>query len=848
MKTRAALHLGVHSLLPWCLATALCAVAIVACQKNNTTQPPAVTPPPSTPPPSGNTTISLNPSVTHQTMTAWEVPVIRTVLDYTPILPFMNTVMDLAVNDLGLNGIAIGVAPGMETTSNCESDYLNGLINEAGFIQTCNYTATNDNADPFVINPNGFRYTLLDWQIDKILLPMKQRVEARGEKLRVVIRWVDFGVSAFEHYQSPDEYAEFMLAVFDHIKSKYGFVPDAIDAINEGDSVAGYTATVVGNLIARTGARLAAAGYAVYFIAPSAVDMSRAAPYIDQILAVAGARQYTKEISWHCYAGYGAAASAAIASRTLQYGINSSMTECWGTANTYQMLHQELKTSRNSAWQLGAINSSNGYYDPSSGQAVIRPKAQYIRQYYKYVRAGARRIDAVTANAAFDPVAFINTEGKYVVIVRASSGGSFSIGNLPSGTYGVFYTTGPDGLTVSNYNVNLPDQTLSGGQALTTSIPGTGVITVYAKTGGSAGLDLAVDTMSTADRTPPPTIASTEAPSRSRPTWHAWPGSTTVTTTKDVQLTLQQVADGIGEPIDLAFTPDGRLFVAERDGRIRVVREGRLLPQPALALPEAGDGEEQLLAIAVDPSFERTRFVYAISTIRSTSGAPTFRLARFREAANTLADRSVLLDDIAAAAKPSASLRFGADGKLFAAFDEAGVTQLGGDLSSPNGKLLRLNPDGTTPDDQAGGTPLFAYAYHSPRGFDWHPTTQTLWMADRDASDTSMLSVLAASVGPRKRGELRATLTLPRGTSASSVAFYHGGSSAALRDNLLVASEEGRHLLRIQLDRQEPTRIVATERLLQDVIGGIRVVTVGPDGAIYLGAMNALWRLAVVDR
>jgi glucose/arabinose dehydrogenase len=58
-----------------------------------------------------------------------------------------------------------------------------------------------------------------------------------------------------------------------------------------------------------------------------------------------------------------------------------------------------------------------------------------------------------------------------------------------------------------------------------------------------------------------------------------------------------------------------------------------------------------------------------------------------------------------------------------------------------------------------------------------------------------------------------------------------------------VASEEGRHLLRILLDPQEPSRIVTTERLLQDVIGGVRTVAVGADGAIYLGTANAIGRL-----
>jgi glucose/arabinose dehydrogenase len=323
----------------------------------------------------------------------------------------------------------------------------------------------------------------------------------------------------------------------------------------------------------------------------------------------------------------------------------------------------------------------------------------------------------------------------------------------------------------------------------------------------------------------------------------AWRTSTPIVTTDGLQFRLEQIAANLVDPTDLAFAPDGRLFVAYRDGRILVVRNGRLLAQPAL-LPGDGADAEQLHAIAVDPQFERTRFVYTLFTSPSRAGTPMFGIARFREASDTLADRVVVRDEIAATSStPSASLRVGADGKLFAAFDDGGVPRLAGDLASANGKLLRMNPDGTTPDDQEGGSSLFSYEYRSPRGFDWHPSAQTLWIADRDLPDSSRLSVVANSSRLRKRGVLRAAFRLPQGTLASSVAFYRGGSTAAMRDNLLVASEEGRHLLRIRLDPQEPTRVVATERLLQDAIGGVRSVAVGPDGAIYLGTGDALGRL-----
>src|SRR5207247_10970771 len=110
-----------------------------------------------------------------------------------------------------------------------------------------------------------------------------------------------------------------------------------------------------------------------------------------------------------------------------------------------------------------------------------------------------------------------------------------------------------------------------------------------------------------------------------------------------------RIARGLDDPTDLAVTPDGRIFVAERGGRVRVLRDGQLQPQPALALDDistAGDGG--LLGLALDPRFERTHFIYMVYTTPSRSGGAAFVLARFREAADTLAVRAVYFDGICA--------------------------------------------------------------------------------------------------------------------------------------------------------------------------------------------------------
>jgi glucose/arabinose dehydrogenase len=257
-------------------------------------------------------------------------------------------------------------------------------------------------------------------------------------------------------------------------------------------------------------------------------------------------------------------------------------------------------------------------------------------------------------------------------------------------------------------------------------------------------------------------------------------------------LRAELVADGLDSPADLAFASDGRLFVAERRGRIRVVRDGRLLSEPALSLADALGSGGQLVALALDPHFERTRYAFAIYTAPARSGEPMFTLARFREVADTLGDRAVLLDGVRASSpSPAAALRFGPDGKLYAAFDDGGDARRRRDPASLNGKVLRLDPDGTTPGDANGGTPVYADGFQSPVALDWDPPTATLWVADRAAG-------------------------------ASPFAFYRGALFPAWAGRLLSASDR----MAVEAFTSSP-----------------RVVAIGPDGAIYYGTAGAIGRL-----
>ncbi len=362
------------------------------------------------------------------------------------------------------------------------------------------------------------------------------------------------------------------------------------------------------------------------------------------------------------------------------------------------------------------------------------------------------------------------------------------------------------------------------------------------------------------------------------------------TTSDGVPLHLDVVLDNLDEPSDIAFAPDGRLFVAERDGVVRVVDLRRGVQSASEVEQPAASRERgvEILALALDREFDRTGHLFAAQVTRvSRDGGPArdaFTIVRYREVNGTLGERMVLLHGIPARAdRAAAALVIGPDAKLYVALDDGGDAGSVEDVASLNGKLLRLNRDGTTPEDGPAGGQMPSRGYRSPRALDWGPGG-VLWIADGAPRSPERLTSLPGGISPLDVTESRGASPGPprslhsRGPSAplrsargaiaeataenpnagvsyalapntdpSDAVFYHGEMFASFRGNLLVAAEGGSHVLRVRLDPRSPTRVVATERLLEGA-GPIRALAVGPDGAIYVATQTAIGRISLAPR
>jgi glucose/arabinose dehydrogenase len=207
------------------------------------------------------------------------------------------------------------------------------------------------------------------------------------------------------------------------------------------------------------------------------------------------------------------------------------------------------------------------------------------------------------------------------------------------------------------------------------------------------------------------------------------------------------LAGGLTAPTGMTVAPDGRLFVTEQGGTLRVVKDGALLPTPFATFSTDDFFERGLLGVALDPDFARNQFVYVYYTVPAAGGrAPFNRVSRLTAAGDVAVPGSetvlLELDPLAAGNHNAGAIHFGPDGKLYVAVGENAVAANAQSLANRLGKVLRLNPDGTIPADNptafAGiaGTPqganraIWALGLRNPFAFAFQPGTGRMFVHD----------------------------------------------------------------------------------------------------------------------
>jgi aldose sugar dehydrogenase len=350
----------------------------------------------------------------------------------------------------------------------------------------------------------------------------------------------------------------------------------------------------------------------------------------------------------------------------------------------------------------------------------------------------------------------------------------------------------------------------------------------------------------------------------------AW-GATQTSPSSAGPIQVETVADGLQHPWGLAFLPDGRMLVTERPGRMRVVTPDGKMSSPIAGLPKVfARGQGGLHDVAVDRGFSQNRTIYFCYAEPSGSGART-ALARAR-----LADEPYVenLRVIFRQEGPlSSGNHFGCrivqmpDNNLFLTMgDHFGPRDEAQNLANHLGKIVRIAPDGSVPNDnpfagRRGAKPeIWSYGHRNSQGAALNPSSGKLWMHEHGPRGGDEINIPQAGKnygwpvigfgvdysgakiheGTSKPGMEQPVRQWTPVIAPSGMAFYTADLFPQWKNNLFIGGLAAQALVRLELEGEKVTK---EERLLQDLRQRIRDVRAGPDGALWLLTDSANGRL-----
>jgi glucose/arabinose dehydrogenase len=309
---------------------------------------------------------------------------------------------------------------------------------------------------------------------------------------------------------------------------------------------------------------------------------------------------------------------------------------------------------------------------------------------------------------------------------------------------------------------------------------------------------------------------------------------------------------GLQVPWSLVFLPDGRALVSERPGRIRLIRNDRLVERPYMELEVNAAGEGGLMGLAVHPRFEKEAFIYAMHTYRD-KGEIYNRVIRLRDQGESATMDRVIIDRIPGARNHNGGrIAFGPDGLLYVCTGETWTAPIAQELDNLGGKILRLDPDGGIPaDNPFAGSPVYSYGHRNPQGIAWHPRTGDLFSSEHGPSGESGLRgrdiinviqkggnfgwpIVVGKVGQEPYHD--PLIMWEEATPPAGMTFFN--------DDLYVATLRTRALVRIRLSHAGGAyEVTAIERLFarkgnRGEYGRLRDAVAGPDGNLYVLTSN----------
>ena len=310
----------------------------------------------------------------------------------------------------------------------------------------------------------------------------------------------------------------------------------------------------------------------------------------------------------------------------------------------------------------------------------------------------------------------------------------------------------------------------------------------------------------------------------------------------DAAATFEPVLTGLSFPSNMAFAPDGRLFFAEKDtGDIRVIRDGHLVEDPVAHIDVLSSSEQGLLGLALDPAFDTQPWIYVYY---SDPVSHLNRLARI-SVDDVQAGPQTLLDALTTehGYHNGGDLVFGGDDKLYVAVGEVHESERAQDPDDLGGKILRLNPDGSTPSDNPLGStnPAYSMGHRNSFGLCVDPSTGMLWETENGPGSDDEVNRIESGGNygwPDQLGPGGEPAFIDPVLDFPDVIVPTG--CAVWRDDLYFGAYGTGLLYRLSL----PAAADAHADVVGDLGAGVTDLQVGPDGDLYVATSDAIWKLA----
>ena len=302
---------------------------------------------------------------------------------------------------------------------------------------------------------------------------------------------------------------------------------------------------------------------------------------------------------------------------------------------------------------------------------------------------------------------------------------------------------------------------------------------------------------------------------------------------------VEILAENLDEPRSIAVS-DNRIFVTEKDGLIRVIQNNTLLDEPLATLRPANVFDGGLLGIALHPDFSNNHLMYVFFTYEEDEKLWN-KILQITELENKLKDAKTIFDKIPGSVFTNGGfLKFGPDKKLYVGTGTVSdSSHLSQDLDSLSGKILRLNDDGTIPEDNPfPNSPVYSLGHRNPQGMTWDNTGQ-MYLAELGPEKNDEINLIKSGKNygwPEQ--QCSGTEKFENAIMCYDPSIEHGGILYYSGDKINLEADFVMTSLRADLYQLDFADGLKSQKTLLSGIGRIRDVVQGPDGSLYVITSN----------